>query len=63
MYYISCIIFSTFLQKEESGLEGADGPEVALVTDGGLRTDDENPEVLTDKLSLIGKIIIDKQVC
>lgn len=54
--------FYDLLQTEEVGLEGAEAPEVALVTDGGIQTEDENPDHLTDKLSLIGKIVIDKQV-
>ena len=44
------------------GLEGDDAPEVTMVKDGGLNTNEENSPQLTDKLSLIGKIVIDKQV-
>ena len=45
------------------GTEGAgEGAEISLLTDGGIQTDEEDPEQLMNKLSLIGKIIIDKQV-
>lgn len=46
---------------EDVGLEGADAPEVIMVKDGGLNTNEESTPQLTDKLSLIGKIVIDKQ--
>ena len=39
-----------------------DGATVSLVTEDGIQTDDENPENLIEKLSTIGKIVIDKQV-
>ena len=38
---------------------------VTMVTEGGVQTDEaeeEDPSQLVDKLSLIGKIVIDKQV-
>ncbi|XP_045171192.1 RILP-like protein 1 isoform X3 [Mercenaria mercenaria] len=47
-------------ETEDVGLEGAEAPEVTLVTDGGIQTND-NSDHLPDKLSLIGKIVIDKQ--
>ncbi|KAL4223652.1 Rab interacting lysosomal protein-like 1 [Mactra antiquata] len=50
-----------FDTTKQGSIEGADGPEITLVTEGSTNADNENPEKLMDKLNLIGKIIIDKQ--
>lgn len=47
------------IQVAEGNGEGA---EVSLLSEGCMQTEDEDPEQLMNKLSLIGKIIIDKQV-
>ncbi|WAR01709.1 RIPL1-like protein [Mya arenaria] len=41
--------------------EVCEDAEHRMIADGGIQTDEENSDQLTDKLSLIGKIVIDKQ--
>ncbi|XP_052799022.1 RILP-like protein 1 isoform X2 [Mya arenaria] len=52
--------------KQQLGMTSMNGEvcedaEHRMIADGGIQTDEENSDQLTDKLSLIGKIVIDKQ--
>ena len=61
------MILSPF-QSEEDGKPGPEGATTdvtmtqSVLSEGGVQTEDESADSMMQKLSLIGKIIIDKNV-
>ena len=71
MCYLFCSVHNIFFlfQSESDGKPGPEGATTEITmtsesgtTEGGIQTEEESADSMMQKLSLIGKIIIDKNV-